>query len=389
MTSHPLRQALILLALPAIMTVLLASASCGGQQNTPDKSAANGKTGQGATGASTASKSTAATSVAKVESVGGATAKEKYAPPEKMRPPPEPADSPALGEKPAGKVVDVGHLPEGLAADPKTGLVAVGLRNPDQLALVDGKTGKVVRKIKLPGSARHLGLLAPGGPVLVPAETANTLVQVSLPAGKVVSETAVDNYPHNVTSTAGGRIFVISEARSTATEVKNGKVVEKIKTPANPGGGDVTKSGLLGVVGVRGLALGVYRADNLDTLGFLDAGEGPTHVAAGPDDRFYVADTRGDAVLVYQTRPTLKQVYRVSLPGGSPYGLAVDPKRKRLWITLTAKNRLIALDLGGDAPRQIASYPTARQPNSVAVDPSTGRVFVVGREEGVLQILNP
>jgi hypothetical protein len=32
-------------------------------------------------------------------------------------------------------VVEVGPAPEGIAADPETGLVAVALRNPNELAL--------------------------------------------------------------------------------------------------------------------------------------------------------------------------------------------------------------------------------------------------------------
>ena len=385
MTNRLLYKALILLTVPALLL-----SGCGEQQKAPDQGAANGTTGKPTAGTSTAGTSTAKTVTTKaVVTTETVDAEKKYTPPEKMLPPPEPADSPSLKEKPAGKVVEVGHLPEGAVADPKTGLVAVGLRDPDQLALVNGETGKVVRKAKLSGSARHLGLLAPGGPVLVPAETSDSLVQVSLPEGKVVSETPVDNYPHNVASAPNGRIFVISEARSTDSVIENGKVVQKGKTPANPGGGSVTKSGLLGVVGVRGLALGVYKAYTLDSISFVGAGKGPTHVAAGPDDRFYVADTRGDAVLVYRTRPNLARIARVSLPGGSPYGLAVDQQRKHLWVTLTAKNRLVEFDLKGDTPRQIAAYPTVRQPNSVTVNPATGHVFVAGRKAGVLQMIDP
>jgi DNA-binding beta-propeller fold protein YncE len=40
-------------------------------------------------------------------------------------------------------------------------------------------------------------------------------------------------------------------------------------------------------------------------------------------------------------------------------------------------------------PRKVADYPTVRQPNSVAVNPASGRVFVVGRTEEVLQLLDP
>ncbi len=79
----------------------------------------------------------------------------------------------------------------------------------------------------------------------------------------------------------------------------------------------------------------------------------------------------------------------MSLPESSPYGLAVDPERSQLWMTLTAKNRLVQYALEDGGPHEISSFPTVRQPNSVTVDPVSGRVFVAGREEGVLQILDP
>lgn len=311
-----------------------------------------------------------------------------YSPPKNLLPPPEPAKAPPLEEEPAGRVIELPPEPEGLVADPETGLVAVGLRDPDSLALVDGESGEVVRNVELPGSARHLNIAAPGGPVLAPGEPSDSLAQVSLPDGEVV-ETPVDNFPHDAAATPEGRIFVISEAASTATVIEGRRVIERIKTPLNPGGVTTTEDGLVGIVGVRGLALEVFEADTLDSIGIVDAGKGPTHVKAGPDDRFYVADTRGDALLVYEASPELRQIDRVSLPESSPYGLAVDPERGHLWVTLTAENRLVQYALEDGGLREISSFPTVRQPNSVTVDPESGRVFVAGREEGELQILDP
>ena len=143
------------------------------------------------------------------------------------------------------------------------------------------------------------------------------------------------------------------------------------------------------MVGVRGLALEVYDADTLRSLGRIDAGEGPTHIVACPGNRFYVADTCGDAILVYGARPGLELSDRVPLPGGSPYGISIDPERNHLWVTLTAENCVVRLTLNGDTPRETASYPTVRQPNSVTVDSASGRVFVAGRQGGELQILDP
>ena len=98
-----------------------------------------------------------------------------------------------------------------------------------------------------------------------------------------------------------------------------------------------------------------------------------------------MADTRGGAVLVYATEPRLKPVGWIELPG-SPYGLAVDGDR--LWVTLTERSELVELQ-AGDEPKRLRSFPTMRQPNSVAVEPGSGRVFVASRADGTLQITDP
>jgi DNA-binding beta-propeller fold protein YncE len=306
----------------------------------------------------------------------------------KPPPAPEPAEAPPLEEKPAGRVVEVGPAPEGIAVDPETGLVAVALRNPNELALVDGESGGTSQRVELPESARHLDLAAPGGPVLVPAEGADSLVQVGLPEGKILDETPVGDFPHAAAAAPDGRIFVVNEMASTASIVEGGRELETIETAFKPGGVAVTDDGLVGIIGVRGLTLEVFEADTLESLGQIDAGEGPTHVRAGPENRFYVTDTRGDAVLIYGARPEPERLDRVPLPG-SPYGIAIDPERDHLWVTLTAEQRVVQFALDGDSLREISRYPTVRQPNTVAVDPASGRVFVTGKTDGQLQILEP
>ncbi len=115
------------------------------------------------------------------------------------------------------------------------------------------------------------------------------------------------------------------------------------------------------------------------------AGVGPTQVVAVAD-RLYVTDTRGGALLVFATRPGLALVRRVFLPGG-PYGMAVDPERHRLWVTLSARNEVVSLPANG-RPRPLVRLPTVRQPVGVAVDPTRGTVAVVGRDAGVVQLID-
>jgi DNA-binding beta-propeller fold protein YncE len=298
-----------------------------------------------------------------------------------LSPAAEPAKSPPLDGRPVGTVVPVGHKPEGLAFDPVTGLLAVGLTNPDRLALVDGDTGRTFRRIPLPESPRHLSLAAPGGPVLVPAERANAIVEVSLPAGRLRT-TRVGRFPHDV-ARARGRLFVGDELGHTLSVVEHGRRIEALPAPRQPGGVAATADrDHVGVVGVRERAIEVFDTRTLESAGKVSVGIGPTHVV-GAGERFFVVDTRGDALLEVRLDPL--RIHRRTHLGGAPYGIALDPERRRYWVTLTARNQVAELT----DHRVLRRFTTVRQPNSVAVDPRSGRVFVASRKDGTLQFFDP
>ncbi len=283
----------------------------------------------------------------------------------------------------------MGNLPEGVAADGRTGLVAVGLRQPARLLLLDGRSGRVLERIVLRSATRHLSLAAPGGPLLVPEEEAGVLARISLPAGRIESSTRVGTAPHDATA-AGEEIVVANEHSDSASILQGDRVLRTVPAPLQPGGVDAARDGTVALIAVRGRVLATYDPRSGRMLGQAGAGVGPTHVAYDRrSDRFFVADTEGQAILAFKLRPKPTIVGRLNLPG-TPYGIAVDPERGRLWVTLTARNQLVeAFASVEHAPRVVASYPSVRQPNTVAVDPRTGRVFVTGRDDGVLQILDP
>jgi DNA-binding beta-propeller fold protein YncE len=145
---------------------------------------------------------------------------------------------------------------------------------------------------------------------------------------------------------------------------------------------------VFGVVDVGENTLTFYDAAGLTPLTELAAGDGPTHVVADSHGRLVVLDTRGGAVLLYAPPPQAALLSRTALPG-QPYGIAYDPRRDQLWVTVTATNELVRLDLSGSAPREVDRFPTVQQPNTVAVDERTGRVFVTGTTPGLLQVLDP
>lgn len=296
----------------------------------------------------------------------------------------EPAEAPPPGQEPAGRVVPVGRGPEGVAFDPETGLVAVGTREPNRLVLVDGRSGEVRERVPIPSAPRHLALAEPGGPVLVPSEDANALAEVSLPGGET-RVTEVGENPHDV-AFLDGRIYVGDEFSSTLSVLEEGRLVRQIPIDVQPGG-IVSLDDQIAAISVRAYTLELFEKGSLTGQGSQNSGYGPTHGVRDDQGRIYVTDTRGDALNVFRTQPRLRFVGRVPLEG-SPYGIAIDRERGRVWVTLVGRNQVVELAVG-DQPRVGRTFPTVRQPNSLAVDPGTGRLFIASRNAGTLQILDP
>jgi DNA-binding beta-propeller fold protein YncE len=148
--------------------------------------------------------------------------------------------------------------------------------------------------------------------------------------------------------------------------------------------------GLVATVDGRARTLTVRDARTGGALASAAAGVGPTHVACAGTARCYVADTRGDALLVFAVGAggrSLRLTRRVYLPGG-PYGIAVDARRHRLWVTAPRGDHLALLPAHG-RPHVLTWFPTLRQPDAVAVDARTGTAVVTSPSSGLAQRVLP
>lgn len=312
-----------------------------------------------------------------------------------LPPAPEPAVAPAPTVPPAGQVVPVGSPVEGVVVDGPTRTAVAAVRDR-RLALLDADTGALRTTVSVGGTARHLQLAQPGGPVLVPGEDTDLLVQIGLPGGQVIASTRVGRQPHDAAyDPASRRVVVADELAGSTTFVQDGQAVATLPGPVQPGGLAVA-DGRAGVVDVRGRTLFVYDMAAAREIARIPAGDGPTHAVPLGGDRLLVADTRGNALLVYSLGPTPRQIGRIPQPG-SPYGLAVDLQRGAAYVALSATNQVlrfrIAPDAGPDDPglTQVgAPLPTVQQPNSIGVDPRDGRLFIgSSAAPGSVQITAP
>jgi YVTN family beta-propeller protein len=285
-------------------------------------------------------------------------------------------------------IIPIGDTPEGIVIDQVHQDVLIALRRPDALAVVTLGASHAVRRIATPGRARHLRLAAPGGPLLLAGEDTNALYELTLPGGKVTARFSTPRQPHDAVA-VDGHIWVTDElaGKVSVLDPATGKETKTLPAGVQPGG--------LGAAGdrvaaadVRGNQLYVYDAKTLRQVATLPAGAGPTHVVQVGPTTVAVADTRGDAVLLYDLKGKPRQIARLPLAGG-PYGLAADLDRHVLWVALSGRNQLVKVNVLADALRDSGvRIDTVQQPNSVAVDSDTGLLAVAGAtSRGLLQLL--
>ncbi|HEY4097861.1 MAG TPA: hypothetical protein VGM33_20235 [Baekduia sp.] len=297
-----------------------------------------------------------------VAGCGGSGARQPERP--ALSPAAQPARSPALTGKPAGRVVAVGGAPEALAIDPTAREVVVAVGDPARLVVLDARTGRRKRTVALIGGAGS----APSVFTIPDPTGARALATPQAPAAAVVA----------------GRTFVADPRSNTVAVLDDGRPTARFRVDTDPvalaaADGDHA----LAVVSGRERTLALYDPRTLKRLGRAPAGAGPAQVAA-EEGRVYVTDPRGDALLTFAVHPTLALLRRTALPG-RPYAIAADPVRHRLWVTLPATNQLVALSTT-DPPRVLERVPTVRQPDAVAVDTARGTVAIAGRHAGVVQL---
>ncbi|MFS0898152.1 YncE family protein [Mycolicibacterium litorale] len=116
----------------------------------------------------------------------------------------------------------------------------------------------------------------------------------------------------------------------------------------------------------------------------LRAGEGATTMAADPQGRVLVADTRGGELLVFGTDPLMMR-QRYPVPD-APYGLAGSPELA--WVSQTAANTVIGYDLSTGIPVEKVRYRTVQQPNLLAYDDASGTLYVVSGTGAGVQVIS-
>lgn len=297
----------------------------------------------------------------------------------------EPA-GPAVAAAPtapaAGTLRPVGAVVDAALAVPGTSVVALLTASPERVLLLDTASSDAPRSVALPGAATSLAPAGRDGHVLVAA--AGAVLDLDAAAGTLTSTPA----PGDVVSAAvlpDGRLAAGLADGSVVVLGPDGAVAAQVGGIASADG-LVVAGGTLHVLDRRQTALLQLDLSGEGSLGLgLRAGVGATNAVTDRFGRVVVADTAGGQLVVFGTDPFLeRQQYPVP---GAPYALAYDAVRNLVWVTLTATDEVAGYELTGGEPVERYRLPTVHEPDSVAVDASSGVVVVAsGSGDGVAQV---
>ncbi|MGH3787593.1 MAG: hypothetical protein ACRDRG_13815 [Pseudonocardiaceae bacterium] len=304
--------------------------------------------------------------------------------------PAEPASAPLGGAVPAGTVAPLGSSATEVVVDPHSATVAVALVDPPRLLLMalDGTASP--RQVPLPGPAADLVLAAEGGPLLVPVTAPGSLIRVPLDGG---TPSAV-NFDSAVTGavTVGGATVValgdrlaVLDGDRLRTTIPGFVDAARLVPAGSPSGSPAATT--VGVLDRARSAVTVVNVVSGQISPALRAGNGAADAVADRFGRMLVTDVRDGELLAFAgDPPVLRQ--RFPLPG-APYALAYDSRRDLAWVTLTARDEVVGLNVAGGEPVLIHRLPTVHQPDAVTVDLVSGRVLVVSASGAGLQVIDP
>jgi DNA-binding beta-propeller fold protein YncE len=313
--------------------------------------------------------------------------------------PARPADSPAASQSPAGAVRPLAGHPLAAVFDSGTRSLAV-LCPPDNPAdpsasasiAVFGATQAPPRVIALRAPATALTgddhgtvyVAVRGGYLMVPlaANDAEVTEQVNVTDAANTDFTAIARRADGKLElgSADGAVYTLASAASAspgiaAVENRN-KIFARVDALVTQGNTTVVLDRGQTSVTTIGADGRVEQA--------LRAGEGATTLAADPQGRVLVADTRGGQLLVYGIDPLiLRQAYPVRQ---APYGLAGS--RELAWVSQTASNVVVGYDLSTGIPVEKVRYPTVQQPNTLAFDEASDTLYVVSGSGAGVQVID-
>jgi len=304
---------------------------------------------------------------------------------------------------PADLVVTTGTLPGSarLTADGAHLLVVEAGAGPPAIRVLDPKTLATQRRIDLKNLYGEPLADAQGAGFWVGTGADNTLLHVDAESGVTDQTIALPKgfWPAAIAASPDGKTLAVSgdlvdvillidaASRQTSAAVKVGR---------HPAGLVFARDGKRLYVANRGeRSLSVVDVAAAAALDPIAVGDHPDNVVLSRDGaKLYVSESDDDALGVVDLKTAKRSadvnvgLYEAKLYGASPTALFLGPDGRRLYVTCSAANAVVVMDVAGSDARVIGAIPTGWYPTAATLDP-TGRALLVANAKGEGSPANP
>lgn len=249
-----------------------------------------------------------------------------------------------------GKPGTVPPKPTGMSEDAHnshhSGGVTAGSGEISHLTLADAATGRILRRIPVPGAVHHVAIAPDGRMAAATHPSGGGISLVDLDKGEMTASVPTGPMPNYLAwSPDGKRLYVSNAGDGTVSELTFGHGISTRK---------------------------------------LRAGGAPEHLVVSRDgERLYVNDADGGAVVELDLGAW--KVARVFEIGGTLHGIDLSADESTLFVAARERNEIATVNLGDGA---IARMPLGPEPYHLTVAPKTNKVYVSSAAESKIWALD-
>ncbi len=275
--------------------------------------------------------------------------------------------------------IEVSH---GAAATPDGSKIFVSNEADHTLDIVDGKTLKVVKKVKLSGRPNNIGIGKDGKRVYVSIRGgAGAVDVVDTASGTLAKSIAVKGDVHNTYVTPDGKYVVSGSIAGKVMTVIDAKTEEPVWShdfdlgvrpmafSTNPDGS--TKWAFVQLSELNGFAVvdfATRKEIHRIKLPELAPGKKAVHVggnvshglAVTPDAKTLIVNSRLNSAVYKYSLPDLKLVGQTDINGIDPNWVTLTPDGKMAYVAIAGSNWVAAIDIA--TMKQAAKIPVGYVP---------------------------
>ncbi len=281
--------------------------------------------------------------------------------------------------------IPVGTSPKGIAVDPQTNRIYVGLYNDSSVAVIDARTNQRIAVWSTRSRGHANGVAVANGRVFVSMRDTANVVVLDATTGAVIGSIPVGGMPYGMRA-ANNRVWVANFAAGTVSvlDATTNRLIATTKIGDFPS--FVATDGTRAFVSYYSGGAAVVGGDGTLLNRLAPLGTGAFGIALDATASHVYVTNREERVL-WVVDPTSGSIVRGTPLSPAPFAMVLNPITNRLFVVLAAANQIDVRDAA--TLQRVALLPVGVQGDQGGdgIAAANGRVYVSNNAEGTVSVI--